>query len=390
MLAALLAAMCVTSTFAAEGVSVEDRLSALEKNLSAVQKENAELKKQLGWDGKTPLVVVKPNGKENRFKIGGFLHAHYETGDAPDARYNGIEDRGMIRRARINFAGGFTEQFDFKVEADLGAKSLAEATNYSAQLTDAFVNWNRYSFANVKFGQFKVPFGYEYLTPITRTLTVERSLASDRLTDGRQVGLAFWGDVITNRLNYNVGVFNGTPLNNSYNDNESYLWAGHVTGVAFDGKIADREARVAVGLSGLTTHDNGITKSGFGFAGNAFTGRRSSWGVDTQIKWWLFGLEGEYLHTEFKPVTAANFTADGWNVAASAEVWPKHLQALVKYETFNPNRSVSSNSSDVWTFGLNYFIKGNDLKLSLNYLLGNPAGALNDQGRLIARMQVIF
>lgn len=63
---------------------------------------------------------------------------------------------------------------------------------------------------------------------------------------------------------------------------------------------------------------------------------------------------------------------------------------LVKYETFDPNRDLAGNSSDVWTFGLNYFLKGDDLKLSLNYLLGDAAGARDDQGRVIARMQLVF
>lgn len=62
----------------------------------------------------------------------------------------------------------------------------------------------------------------------------------------------------------------------------------------------------------------------------------------------------------------------------------------MKCETFDPNRDVEGNSSNVWTLGLNYFFKGDDLKLSLNYLLGNNAGARDNQGRVLARMQVVF
>ena len=46
--------------------------------------------------------------------------------------------------------------------------SLSEQTGYRAQITDAFINWNRYSFANVKIGQFKTPFGYEQLGQIPK------------------------------------------------------------------------------------------------------------------------------------------------------------------------------------------------------------------------------
>lgn len=373
--------------------TLEERMNALEKTVQTLQKENTDLKTQLGYDGKTPLVVTKPGGKEKSLKVGGYLQANYESGDQPDARYAGIEDRFLIRRARINVSGAFKEDFDFKVEGDFGANALSEQTAYRAQISDAFVNWNKYEFANVKVGQFKTPFGYEQLIADTKTLTVERSLPNDRLTDSRQIGLGVSGDFLKKRLSYSVGVFNGSGVNNSFNDNESYMWAGRVSGVAFDGKIADRDARVAVGVNALTTRDKVISKAGFGFTGNNFSGRRSSYGIDAQAKWWLFGLEGEYLIAHFEPsnrVPFDDFDAEGWYVAATAEVWPKHLQAVVKCETFDPNRDVEGNSSNVWTLGLNYFFKGDDLKLSLNYLLGNAAGARDNQGRVLARMQVVF
>jgi phosphate-selective porin OprO/OprP len=173
----------------ADGTNVEDRLKALESVVDTLQQENKDLKSQLGWDGKSPLVIAKPAGKESKLVLGGYLQAHAEFGSEPDARFAGVEDRFLIRRARVNVSGSFLEKFDFKVEADFGANSVGEKTGYAAQLTDVFVNWNRYSFANIKFGQFKTPFGYEQLLADTRILTVERSLPNDRLTDNRQIGL---------------------------------------------------------------------------------------------------------------------------------------------------------------------------------------------------------
>lgn len=370
--------------------SVEDRLSALEKNLNAVHQENAELRKQLGWDGKTPLVVLRPSGKESRLRIGGYIQGHYETGDSPDARFAAVEDRIFLRRARLGVMGVFKEYFDFKFDADFAANALGEQTGYRAAVTDAILNWNRFNFANVRVGQFKTPFGYEQLQSDTKILTVERSLANDRLTDNRQVGFGICSD-LTNRFNYSLGVYNGSGPNNSFNDNDNFMWGGRVTAVAFDGKIADKDSRLCIGLNGLTTRDNAISKLGFGFAGNLFTGKRHSWGVDAQAKWGLFGLEGEYLRTEFKPLGGVAFTSDGWSAAVIAEVMPKRLQTFVKFETFDPNRSLFANTTDVWTLGLNYFVKGDDIKLSLNYLLGNaPGSPEHKSGRLLARVQIMY
>ena len=148
---------------AAAAVSVEERLKKLEGQVEALQNENAQLKKELGYDPKAPFAVVKPAGKGARMVLGGFLQLQAEFGNAPDARFNDIEDRFFVRRARVNLQGSFLENFDYKLEMDLGANSLSERTGYSAQLTDLFLNWNRYEFANVKAGQYKTHFGWEQI-----------------------------------------------------------------------------------------------------------------------------------------------------------------------------------------------------------------------------------
>ena len=51
---------------------------------------------------------------------------------------------------------------------------------------------------------------------------------------------------------------------------------------------------------------------------------------------------------------------------------------------------IGGNISSAWVLGANYFIKGDDLKLTLNYMLGDPAGPLNHEGRFLTRLQVIF
>ena len=59
--------------------------------------------------------------------------------------------------------------------------------------SDLFVNWHRFSEANLKLGQFKAPFGVEQTTPDTALFTAERSLATGALTPERQIGAQLWG-----------------------------------------------------------------------------------------------------------------------------------------------------------------------------------------------------
>jgi len=370
--------------------SVEERLKKLEGVVDSLQKENTQLRKELGYDPKGVAGWLKPAGKPNKVTLGGFIQGQAEFGEAPDARYNGIEDRIYVRRARLNIQGSFLEYFDFKAEADFGANSISERGGITPQLTDGYLNWNRYEFANVRAGQFKTPYGYEQLAADTKIPLVERSLPNDRLTEGRQLGAAVSGAVLEKRLGYMAGLFNGTAANTSSNDNDNFLYAARVHGIPLKVPVGNSDLVWSLGVNGFTSNDRGSTKY-FG----TFTGERLAWGADTQVKWGPVEVNAEYLNSYFNPTVGASFHGQGLALLAAYMILPKQLQGVVRYETFDPMTNVSGDSTDVWTFGLNYFIKGDDLKLSVNYLIGDRAAAAgfpanDNEGRLLIRAQVVF
>lgn len=349
---------------AADAGSVEERLKKLEEQVDGLKTENNQLKKELGYDPKTPFAIVKPAGKGAKMSLGGFIQGQAEFGKAPDARFNGIEDRFYLRRARLNLQGNFLENFDYKLEADFSGNSLSESTAVRAQLTDGFINWNRYEFANVKAGQYKTHFGWEQILSDTKMFTIERSLPNDRLTDGRQIGASVTGGVLEKRLSYAVGMFNGTSVNSSQNDNDHFMYTARVQGTPVKTQVKGQPFEWNVGVNVLTSKDNGVTKAGFGFDStpataaddNLFVGDRNAWGVDTQVKFGLFDLQAEYLRNRYEPdndIPANGFETDGWYVLGGYYILPKYLQAVVRFEVFNPQLNVDGDSSDVWTFGLN-------------------------------------
>lgn len=371
--------------------SLEERLARLEKQLARIEarlgasvatadlaptlKEFGTLKQQLGWDGKAPLTFVKPGGKEQKFSIGGFVHAHTEFGSAPDSRYTGINNRVLIRRARITTKGSFAEAFEFTIQPDFGNNSVAGNTAYRGGLADAYLAWTKYETANVQIGQFKSAFGYEQLLSDTKTPMVERTLPNDLLTVSRQIGVAVIGTVADKRIAYNVGAYNGNGVNNGNNDNDQFMYAGRLSATAWS-HGADK---LSVGTNGYWSSDTGT-----------FTGRRTAWGVDTQLTLGAFEASAEYLHSLQNRLTGTDVTADGWSILTGYFVLPKTLQALVRFETYNGNVNLGGNTSSTWTIGANYFLKGDDLKFSFNYLLGDPSGPLNREGRFMSRLQVVF
>jgi len=377
--------------------TLEERLTRLEGAIARIEarlndtvssdelaptlKEFSDLTRALAWDGKSPLTAVKPAGKEKTLALGGFVQANFETGSAtaaPDSRFAGLSSRFLLRRARLFVAGTFAEDFSFKVESDFGNNSLAAKTGLSGQLTDAYVSWTKFPSASLRLGQFKTPFGYEQLLADTKLYTIERSLPNDSLTLGRQIGAMVYGDVAAKRISYSVGSYNGTGTNLSSNDNQKFMWVGRVTGIVTDTKVGDKRLKVTAGADYFTTEDKGT-----------FTGRRDGSSFDAQAVYGPAELNAEWLQNDKHPLTGLATTARGW-AFLGAYTLTANLQGVVRYESYDTNTAVGNTTTTLWTYGVNYFIKGDDLKLSLDYLVGDqPAPAPQGQ-RLIARVQFMF
>lgn len=387
-------------------VSTEERLTRLEQRFEALAEENRQLREQLAAlrtgvpaagavaaSGSLPAsgpsepakaakpapLYVAAAGKEQKLTLGGFMHVNGELGGAPDARWNGTRDRILLRRARLNAAGSFAENVAFKIEADFGANSLSARSGINAQLTDGYVDWTPLPALSLRVGQFKTPFGYEQLTPDTRTATVERSLPNDRLTIGRQPGIGASGKLgSTEAFTYSVGLFNGTGANTSTNDNDNFLAAGRVAATILGGRGSDLPVRTSLGLNAYRSRDTGT-----------FNGDRDGLGLDAQFAHDLAELNLEWLQSEADPRTGATTTAAGW---ASLLVLNLHArwQGAIRYETYDSNTDTAGSTSETWTLGATYRIRGDDLKFTLNYLIGDPATPLSDDSRLIGRMQIVF
>jgi len=356
--------------------TIEDRLAVLEARITALSDENAALKKQTEiTSGTEQPLFLTVTGKEKKLSIGGYVQLQGETGGAPDTRFP-VNDRFVVRRARITLKGSFLEDVDFNFQTEFGNANLASNASYRGQLTDLYATWKKFDFANITMGQFKTPYGYEQLQPDTKLPFAERSLPSDSLTLSRQIGLMASGKFYDERLTYAAGIFNGNAANNGGNDNENFMTVGRIAGTP----VKTKNLQVTVGTNAFSSED------GVGGA----TVRRTGYGLDAQLKAGRLDAAVEWLHTDFNNATAADTSAEGWSAYAGYFLIPTKLRAAIRYETYDPKTSAANDEFKTWTLGLSYYLKGDDLKLTLNYLLGNPAGPLENQDRLIAQAQIIF
>lgn len=323
-------------------------------------------------------VFVTPGGKAAKLTLGGFIQAHFEMGGTPDVRYAGMNDRFLLRRARLNVNATFAEYFQAKLEGEFGAGTINSATSTRGQLTDGFVQWNRYPEVTFRMGQFKTPFGYEQLYSDTKVFTIERGLVSDRLTVSRQLGGMLTGDVLDKKLTYSVGAFNGSSINTSLNDNNDFMLVGRLNGVLLSGGADGKKFTWTGGINGFSTDDSG-----------AFTGTRTGFGLDTQLVIGPGTFQAEWLENERDPTTGATINTRGWSVLG-AWAFDKHWRGVVRFDSIDTDTAALNATTEEWILGLDYLIKGDDLRLSINYVIGDQPAPLDRDDRFIARLQAIF
>ena len=439
------------------GQSDSERLQNLEKAIRQLQQRNAELENKVqrleskrepfapvlsqpegkavaGNDNKAvftepppPPVNVHPGGSEFKLTLGGYVQMNFESGDvsAFEGRFgaNALKDRFRLRRARITLTGEFAEQFDFKVEGDYEqSDGLSTATRTDFSGTDIFINWHQYPEANIRVGQFKSPFGLEWLSADTAIFTIERSLPTGALTQERQVGAMIWGKPLTNILpdhkelvTYYAGIFNGNNRNVNNNDNNEFMYMGRLELLPFSGKLMGQDASLKLGGDYFFSRDQtGTTISPYTNlrvnADGSLTpyvltdpAERNAWSFDAWLNIGRFDLIGEYLAERVRPRTApgvaptfTEFEANGFYVQGSYFLVPNKLQAVVKWEHLNPGQ-VGNDGIQSITGGLNYLIHGQGLQLMLNYVHtwsdfreANPQFGQDQFDEVLLRMQWVF
>src|SRR5947207_281427 len=453
--------LAVIPPLAAETPSDAERLQKLEQAVETLQKRNAQLESEISglkkqqnafagpppredkmktkitYDGKTYVekavveeklpVYVQQRGPELKLVLGGFIQVNFEDGDV--FAFNGnfgqtaIKDRFRLRRARVNLTGDFAEQFDFKMEGDFGQNDGTSGNRTAFSATDIWVNWHQFPAAQVKIGQYKAPFGLEQrMTSDTTLLTIERTLPTGAITPDRQIGAELWGKPFTSiwpeqkdLLAYYAGIFNGNGKNITVNDNNNFMCAGRLELQPFTGKVFGQPSFLKLGGDVLNSRDEqgvNISQSGNLLVNNdgslspfnlPSADERTAWSVDGWLEVGPFDLIGEYLqeHVEGRTVngvapTFSNFMTDGFYVTGAYFLVPKKLQAVVQWQYLNPGQKGNDGLYSILG-GLNYYIRGDDLKLMVNYIhtwsdfrQANPEFGEDQFDEVIGRLQLMF
>ncbi len=141
---------------------------------------------------------VSEDGK-NEINLTGRLHFDArKTGDnwgqTTDRDSGSSGDRFTVRRARLGVTGVFNKDFTFEMITNLtGATTNTGATNSTAVVDTAWVNYAVTPEAQWRFGRMKTPMAMETLASSNNIDFMERSYL-DQLAPGKQNGMMFHGE----------------------------------------------------------------------------------------------------------------------------------------------------------------------------------------------------
>lgn len=300
-----------------------------------------------------------------------FTYEDIDEGGRDDA---GIEDDSAdtasfdLRRVRAIFSGNLlNKQFSYKVQNDF------RSSGGGGQLKDAWLQWNSDS-ANVRWGQFKVPFSRQENVSSAELQFIDRSIVNDIFAPSRHMGAMVHGP-IGDGISYAVGAFNGESVGEGINQ------PGVDNDLAVDAAIsADFGDYGSRGHEGDHRKDKSSTAFTTGVAVIYGEGTGDPLQSDTVDDFQRFDLNvdagmrsnGLSVQTEFYYSTIDLDSIDG--DAGEGDLFGFYVQSgymldenwepAVRFSYFAPDEDISDiDDIDEFNVVLNYYINGHNLKL---------------------------
>ena len=177
---------------------LDQKLRVLERKSELKEEEttatNKAAPKVTTSDGR--VEIASADGAHS-LRLRGLVQGDFRAYDSANDAANTF----LLRRTRLIFEGKFNKIYQYVIQPEFGG---------TVQILDAYVNAAFSPGVQLRVGKFKTPVGLEQLQSDPVAFFNERSVATG-LTPNRDTGLQVHGDLLGNRLNYAVGVFNGVP-----------------------------------------------------------------------------------------------------------------------------------------------------------------------------------
>ncbi len=323
----------------------------------------------------------------SRITINGYVQGGYSWTDIGDKQSNSFN----LKRCIVWASAKITDRWSFRFMHDFTSVSLEYYTDYRITNNNAL---------NFRIGQFKNSLSLENpLSPSTLELIDVCSQSVTQLAGGndpllgrntgRDIGAMVFGDVLGNRLHYELAVMNGQGINvKDGNNNKDFL--AKLEYRPIDGLRVVASGQLGKGHAVGTAEWNPNIEEGNDYKRNRYSvGAEYKFGSFAPAKYkesrpvsiraeWLGGKDGE-VGSRGGYVSTTIPVASGIDIVGSAD-------------TFNRNTSVDGWTQTNLTVGLQYWYY-KKCRLQLQYtrcLCGDNINGGKDYNNLQAQVQVAF
>lgn len=283
-----------------------------------------------------------------------------------------------LRRARIKWTGHAYKDFKYKIELALRSSGTKDGSK-GVELIDWWADYTRYPFANIRFGQWKVPFNRQRVVSSENLQLIDRSVANFEFALNRQIGVQGFGKLFNKRLEYYFGFFNGNNRNESRNDNNEHMFlfrtsynllGGYGKGISeVESDIAYSEkplAHISGAIAFDSTEDVTLDVEGLVVAVPPSEADRTSIVVEYGFKYKGFSAIGEYYWRKTHGIADTNIIDQGFFAQAGYFLIPKKFEVTGRYSLVDFDDELKADATRETTFGLNWFFAEHKSKLQFN------------------------
>ncbi len=267
------------------------------------------------------------------------------------------------------FTGDLNETTNFKVMFN-PLRDVSGYDGFQTIFSDVYIQTKTSDNTKLLIGQNRVPIGMGGCASQYDLRFIYRPSISTIFSNARAFGAQHTGDF--KYLNYNVGFYDSARfMTDMFKGAETIGWVNFKPLANF----GDKYGTLLVGAGAQHgKKDYTYTVLG-GYAGYEYK---------------KFAAEFEYSHADgYNGTYNSNNKAGGFYADVRYFVHPK-VQLLVGYDQLQPNLSLNHDRVNSYLLGLNYYIRGNRVKIASNYIFTqNPNGG-PDINRFLVMTQLLF
>ena len=345
-----------------EHTSFLDRLSKNTKDIYKLQIENTDVPSCLFKDA---LTFEIDKGPVEEIHLWTVVQSRYDGNIQESGETTNLFKVGLINSfIEGKFKGG---KESFRIMLDPTPQNDRPFMQNLFQ--DVYIETKRIPHHRILVGNSRPKVGYEGASSAFTLPFINRSQISRHFGTVRKTGVRVMGDY--SLVDYDLGGY----LADTY-------FSEFFSGGEFDGWVNLKPLGKTDGKYGDLTLGGGIV-----------AGSRHSTNFFVASTYLGYKYKNFWMRAEYADANGSNGLTGltdkhrhGWYVTLGYKI-TKKLEAVLRYDDFNPDENIRDNNTREYSAGINYYLKGQALRLILNYVFcQNQAGP--DSHRIMVGTQI--